>query len=155
MAKYKVKDINKNGKIDGWEQAKYDAINKSSEKESPLDFFGGNMAAIGTARTAKDIVSQAANARSAQASNTGNVSGRLDEIDSRLSAIEGLNAESASQPEMTNVPPNPSNTMGNARPVFPVPTQKTAQKMFGSVDMMQNSVSAPPLFKKKCNKYKK
>ena len=29
--KYKVKDINKNGKIDGWEQAKYDAINKSSD----------------------------------------------------------------------------------------------------------------------------
>ena len=31
MAKYKVKDINKNGKIDGWEQAKYNAINKSSD----------------------------------------------------------------------------------------------------------------------------
>ena len=31
MAKYKVKDINKNGEIDGWEQAKYDAINKSSD----------------------------------------------------------------------------------------------------------------------------
>ena len=29
--KYEVKDINKNGKIDGWEQAKYDAINKSSD----------------------------------------------------------------------------------------------------------------------------
>ena len=26
--KYTVKDINKNGKIDGWEQGKYDAINK-------------------------------------------------------------------------------------------------------------------------------
>lgn len=29
--KYEVKDINKNGKIDAWEQAKYDAINKSSD----------------------------------------------------------------------------------------------------------------------------
>lgn len=33
MAKqYKVKDINNNGKIDGWEQGKYDAINKSATK---------------------------------------------------------------------------------------------------------------------------
>ena len=153
MAKYKVKDINKNGEIDSWEQAKYDAINKSAEKDSPLDFLGGNIAAsIRTARRASDIVSQA---RGAQASNTGNISGRLNEIDSRLSAIESLNAESASQPEMTNVPPDPSNTMGNARPVFPQQVQQNAQKIFGSVDMMQNSVSAPPLFKKKCNKYKK
>jgi len=30
--KYKVKDINNNGKIDGWEQGKYDAINKSATK---------------------------------------------------------------------------------------------------------------------------
>ena len=151
--KYEVKDINKNGKIDGWEKAKYDAINKSAKKDSPLDFFGGNIASsISTARRASDIVSQA---RGAQASNTGNISGRLNEIDSRLSAIEGLNAESASQPEMTNVPPDPSNTMGNARPVFPQQVQQNAQKIFGSVDMMQNSVSAPPLFKKKCNKYKK
>jgi len=33
MAKqYKVKDINNNGKIDGWEQGKYDAINNSATK---------------------------------------------------------------------------------------------------------------------------
>lgn len=30
--KYKVKDINNNGKIDGWEQGKYDAINQSATK---------------------------------------------------------------------------------------------------------------------------
>lgn len=163
--KYEVKDINKNGKIDGWEKAKYDAINKSAEKDSPLDFLGNIAASIRTARRARDIASQVGmgnnamaqvgKARQAQASNTGNISGRLDEIDSRLSAIEDLSAESASQPEMTNVPPDPSNTMGNARPVFSQPVQQNAQKMFGSVDMMQNSVAAPPLFKKKCNKYKK
>ena len=28
---YKVKDINKNGKIDGWEQGKYDAINSATK----------------------------------------------------------------------------------------------------------------------------
>lgn len=32
MAKnYKVKDLNKNGKIDGWEQGKYDAINSATK----------------------------------------------------------------------------------------------------------------------------
>ena len=36
MAKYKVKDINKNGKIDGWEQAKYDAINKSADSPATM-----------------------------------------------------------------------------------------------------------------------
>ena len=37
MAKYEVKDINKNGKIDDWEQAKYDAINKSSAVKMNYD----------------------------------------------------------------------------------------------------------------------
>jgi hypothetical protein len=37
MAKYEVKDINKNGKIDSWEQAKYDAINKSSAANMNYD----------------------------------------------------------------------------------------------------------------------
>ena len=42
MAKqYKVKDINNNGKIDGWEQGKYDAINNSAtemykKEKSPM-----------------------------------------------------------------------------------------------------------------------
>ena len=43
MAKYEVKDINKNGKIDGWEQAKYDAINKATD--SPAKLLGGALAA--------------------------------------------------------------------------------------------------------------
>jgi len=48
MAKYEVKDINKNGKIDSWEQAKYDAINKSSAAnmnyDSPATMVGGALA---------------------------------------------------------------------------------------------------------------
>lgn len=36
MAKYEVKDINKNGKIDSWEQAKYDAINKSADSPATM-----------------------------------------------------------------------------------------------------------------------
>lgn len=45
MAKqYKVKDINNNGKIDGWEQGKYDAINNSATKmykkeKSPMNNY--------------------------------------------------------------------------------------------------------------------
>ena len=38
MAKYEVKDINKNGKIDGWEQAKYDAINKAADSPSNMNY---------------------------------------------------------------------------------------------------------------------
>ena len=49
--KYEVKDINKNGKIDGWEQAKYDAINKSSD--SPAKQIGFGMANNAMARAAQ------------------------------------------------------------------------------------------------------
>ncbi len=44
MAKYEVKDINKNGKIDSWEQAKYDAINKAAN--SPAKLVGTMFGAI-------------------------------------------------------------------------------------------------------------
>jgi hypothetical protein len=44
MAKYEVKDINKNGKIDSWEQAKYDAINKSAE--SPATMISTGVAGV-------------------------------------------------------------------------------------------------------------
>jgi hypothetical protein len=54
MAKYEVKDINKNGKIDNWEQAKYDAINKSADSPakahytgSPNKFIGGSLRKFG------------------------------------------------------------------------------------------------------------
>jgi hypothetical protein len=54
MAKYEVKDINKNGKIDNWEQAKYDVINKSADSPakanctgSPNKFIGGSLRKFG------------------------------------------------------------------------------------------------------------
>ena len=52
--------------------------------------------------------------------------------------------------QMTNVPPAPSNTLGQAQPVFNQ-TQQAAQGIYGGVDQRQNSVGAAPLFKK-CNK---
>lgn len=54
--------------------------------------------------------------------------------------------------QMTNVPPAPSNTLGQAQPVFNQQTQQNAQEMFGTQQTMQDSVSATPMFKKKCNK---
>ena len=54
--------------------------------------------------------------------------------------------------QMTNVPPAPSNTLGQAQPVFNQQTQANAQGIHGGIDQRQNSVNATPMFKKKCNK---
>ena len=48
--------------------------------------------------------------------------------------------------QMTNVPPAPSNTLGQAQPVFNQQTQQNAQGMFGTQQTMQDSVSAPLMF---------
>ena len=53
--------------------------------------------------------------------------------------------------QMTNVPPQQANTLGQARPVFNPQAQQVAQGIYGGVDQRQNSVGAAPLFKK-CNK---
>ncbi len=53
---------------------------------------------------------------------------------------------------MTNVPPQQYNTMGNAEPVFPQQAQLISEKINGTVQDRQNSVSATPMFKKNCNK---
>jgi hypothetical protein len=47
---------------------------------------------------------------------------------------------------MTNVPPAPSNTLGQAQPVFNQQAQRNAQRMFGTQQTMQDSVSAPLMF---------
>ncbi len=54
--------------------------------------------------------------------------------------------------QMTNVPPAPSNTLGQAQPVFNQQAQQNAQGVFGTQQTMQDSVNATPMFKKKCNK---
>ena len=53
--------------------------------------------------------------------------------------------------QMTNVPPQQANTLGNAQPVFNQGVKQAAQGIYGGVDQRQNSVGAAPLFKK-CNK---
>jgi hypothetical protein len=51
--------------------------------------------------------------------------------------------------QMTNVPPAPSNTLGQAQPVFNQQTQQNAQGMFGGIDQRQNSVGAPFMLENK------
>ena len=68
----------------------------------------------------------------------------------QVGAIDPMTGLPAQQ--MTNVPPAPSNTLGQAQPVFNKQTQQNAQGMFGTQQTMQDSVSATPMFKKKCNK---
>jgi len=53
--------------------------------------------------------------------------------------------------QMTNIPPQQANTLGQAQPVFNQGVQQAAQGIYGGVDQRQNSVGAAPLFKK-CNK---
>ena len=49
--------------------------------------------------------------------------------------------------QMTNVPPQQANTLGQAQPVFNQGVQQAAQGIYGGVDQRQNSVGATPLFK--------
>jgi len=56
------------------------------------------------------------------------------------------------QNEMTNVPSQQYNTMGNAKPVFSEQAQLFSEKMNGTLAERQNSVFATPMFKKNCNK---
>jgi len=65
--------------------------------------------------------------------------------------------ENTVQPEFqekTNVPPPQANEVA-IKPVFDQPAQQSANQIFGDLFARQNAVGAPPLFKKKCNKYKK
>ena len=48
--------------------------------------------------------------------------------------------------QMTNVPPQQANTLGNAQPVFNQGVQQAAQGVYGGIDQRQNSVGASPLF---------
>ena len=52
----------------------------------------------------------------------------------------------AATQQMTNVPPQQANTLGNAQPVFNQGVQQAAQGIYGGVDQRQNSVGATPLF---------
>jgi len=77
---------------------------------------------------------------------------RNDQDDSPVKQV-GIVDPLTGQPvqQMTNVPPAPSNTLGQAQPVFNQSVQQAAQGVYGGVDQRQNSVGAAPLFKK-CNK---
>mgnify|MGYP001211642895 CR=1 FL=1 len=113
---------------------------KANNNESPLEFgFGGNMAAmIQAARNRAPGRGQTA------AMLGGSLSGQAKEL------FEA--SQTAQNPEMTNTPPAPYNTLGGAQPVFNPQAQQAAQGVYGSCDQRQNAVGATPIFKKKCNK---
>ena len=81
------------------------------------------------------------------------VPGRKEYYDKSKGEITPLNQVGTVDPltglpvqQMTNVPPAPSNTLGQAQPVFNQQTQQNAQGIFGGVDQRQNSVGASALF---------
>tara|TARA_R100000951_G_scaffold26737_2_gene22738 strand:+ start:538 stop:870 length:333 start_codon:yes stop_codon:yes gene_type:complete len=53
---------------------------------------------------------------------------------------------------MSNMPPQPSNVMGAAQPVFNQPAVAAANNIYGNVQARQNAAGAPPIFKKYCKK---
>ena len=55
--------------------------------------------------------------------------------------------------QMTNIPPQQANTLGQAQPVFNQGVQQAAQGIYGGINQRQNSVGAAPLFKKCSKKY--
>ncbi len=66
--------------------------------------------------------------------------------------IDPMTGMPMQQSEMTNVPPQQYNTMGNAKPVFSEQAQLFSEKINGGIQDRQNSVFATPMFKKNCNK---
>lgn len=61
----------------------------------------------------------------------------------QISAIDPLTGQTVQQ--MTNVPPAPSNTLGQAKPVFNPQAQQFAQGIYGGIDQRQNGT--PFMFK--------
>jgi len=66
--------------------------------------------------------------------------------------IDPMTGVPMQQGEMTNVPPQQYNTMGNARPIFSKQAQLFSEKINGTLPERQDSVFASPMFKKNCNK---
>lgn len=86
---------------------------------------------------------------------TSTTSGALADATTNASMLSGANPQSGGDIEsrITALEQNaPSNTLGNAKPVFSTQAQKAAQGVYGNVNQRQNAVGATPIFKKKCNK---
>lgn len=56
--------------------------------------------------------------------------------------MTGMNMQS----QMSNMPPQPSNTMGNARPVFNSRAQDVANNIYGGMQARQNAAGATPVY---------
>jgi len=74
------------------------------------------------------------------------------DLNAKQVAIDPMTGMPMQQEEMTNVPPQQYNTMGNAKPVFSNQAQLFSEKINGTLPERQDSVFATPMFKKNCNK---
>ena len=82
---------------------------------------------------------------------TSTTSGALAGATPNAGMLSGVNTQGGGDVEsrITALEQNaPSNTLGNAKPVFNSQAQQAAQGIYGSVDQRQNSVGASPIFQK-------
>ena len=122
---------------------------------SPNKMIGGMVGALGEVANlgngsvstgARGTMAQAA-ARAAARGASGNITGGATNTGATAQQPDHEHSSSTSQ-QMTNVPPPPSNTLGQAQPVFNPQANLTIQGMFGNKQALQNSVGASPLFQR-------
>jgi hypothetical protein len=86
---------------------------------------------------------------------TGATSGALAGATTNAGMLSGVNTQSGGDVEsrITALEQNaPSNTLGNATPVFNPQAQQAAQGIYGGVDQRQNAVGASALFQRSYSK---
>ena len=84
----------------------------------------------------------------AKAVKKGDVKGVVEGVKKTASAFTMLDPMTGmpAQAQMSNMPPQPSNTMGNARPVFDARTQNIATGIYGGMQARQNAAGATPVY---------
>ena len=84
----------------------------------------------------------------AKAVKKGDVKGVVEGVKKTASAFSMVDPITGmpAQTQMSNMPPQPSNTMGNARPVFDARTQNIATGIYGGMQARQNAAGATPVY---------
>ena len=84
----------------------------------------------------------------AKAVKKGDVKGVVEGVKKTASAFSMIDPITGmpAQAQMSNMPPQPSNTMGNARPVFDARTQNIANGIYGGMQARQNAAGATPVY---------
>ncbi len=79
---------------------------------------------------------------------SGNIKKAVEGVKKTASAFTMLDPMTGMpmQSQMSNMPPQPSNTMGNARPVFNSRSQDVANNIYGGMQARQNAAGATPVY---------